>query len=562
MIERKRKQRKRKRKRKEGDACAALDIRIRWDTTARTRHARGANAPPILAGGRTPHPDKRREEPKEDTQMARKAPASHSDGSGAEVDARAHRTLRKKVRRRRDERSGGRLLHRSQESQERCGPEKEEGKDGGATQQERAEKENKKTDEYSHIPLHHPRRAPIVHPRPLPLELRPREHFPQLDVCAAAVTCSSLSSAKTRFSRAVEEAAFDPDPPPSKWPVTAKILVSVDDLRAILSEQQEPSVAANEPPAQSPRFILTRAATKKELAAPATFPSIPPDASLVTPPKSLSPQPSPARSTAPHRPAAQLRVFAEQSPAASKNAFSALADASNTEKQAAFVALKDDALAAASLDELAKAFRELTGLIRDYRKSAPTAACLDALDAFQSRLDAHHEFPREAESSESFSALLTKSLAAPLQMMTAQLQTQHQAIQSLSKSVDSVKTAHVLTKSYASATGPTPSTASAPPKPKTAPITSTPDERILLRCDGNTPPLFSLPYHVLVPKVNAFLAPLGLPKVACASRSKDGGLFLVPDSKEAVLALANAWSTWGPELFPGSRIVPPARRQN
>ncbi|KAJ7440726.1 hypothetical protein FB451DRAFT_1191376 [Mycena latifolia] len=319
----------------------------------------------------------------------------------------------------------------------------------------------------------------------------------------------------------------------------SQILVSVEDLRAILSEHQEPSVAGKEPPAQSPRFILTRAATKKDLAEPATLPSLPPDASLVTPPKSLSPQPSPARSTAPHRPAAQLRVFAEQSPAASTNAFSALADVTNV-------------LAAASLDELAKAFRELTGLIRDYRKSAPTTACLDALDAVQSRLDAHHEFPREAESSESFSALLTKSLAAPLQIMTAQLQMQHQAIQSLSKSVDSVKTAHVLAKSYASATGPAPSTTSAPPKPRTAPITSTPDERILLRCDGNTPPLFSLPYHVLVPKVNTFLAPLGLPKVACASRSKDGGLFLVPDSKEAVLTLANACSM----------VSPLRRRQN
>ncbi|KAJ7457330.1 hypothetical protein FB451DRAFT_1183233 [Mycena latifolia] len=215
------------------------------------------------------------------------------------------------------------------------------------------------------------------------------------------------------------------------------------------------------------------------------------------------------------------------------------------EKQAAFIALKDGALAATSLDELAKSFRELIGLIRDYRKSAPTAACLDALDAVQSRLDAHHEFPHEAELAESFSALLTKSLAAPLQIMSAQLQTQHQAIQSLSKSVDSVKTAHILAKSSA----PTAFSASAPQPPsksRSAPITSTPEERILLRCDGDALPLFSLPYHELVPKVNAELNCLGLPTITCASRSKDGGLFLVPDSKEAVLTLGNAWATWSP----------------
>ncbi|KAJ7480905.1 hypothetical protein FB451DRAFT_1447020, partial [Mycena latifolia] len=220
------------------------------------------------------------------------------------------------------------------------------------------------------------------------------------------------------------------------------------------------------------------------------------------------------------------------------------------EKQAAFVALKDNALAATSLDELAKSFRELIVLIRDYRKSAPTTACLDALDAVQSRLDAHHEFPHEEETADSFSALLTKSVSAPIHVLTAQLQAQHQAIQSLSKSVDSIKTAHTLSKSYASATastpGPTPSIVQPPKKPKSVPITSTPDERILLRCDGDVPPLFSLPYHELVPKINAYLAPLGLPNIVCASRSKDGGLFLVPDSKEAALHLEKAWSTWGP----------------
>ncbi|KAJ7831925.1 hypothetical protein B0H14DRAFT_2592351 [Mycena olivaceomarginata] len=30
------------------------------------------------------------------------------------------------------------------------------------------------------------------------------------------------------------------------------------------------------------------------------------------------------------------------------------------------------------------------------------------------------------------------------------------------------------------------------------------------------------------------------------------------DSKEAVIVLEKAWSSWGPSIFPGSRIVPPA----
>ncbi|KAJ7822150.1 hypothetical protein B0H13DRAFT_2376775 [Mycena leptocephala] len=225
------------------------------------------------------------------------------------------------------------------------------------------------------------------------------------------------------------------------------------------------------------------------------------------------------------------------------------------EKQSAFLTLKDSALAATSFDDLAAAFRDLVTLIRDHRKSAPTTACLDTLNAFQSRLDAHHEFPREDETADSFSALLTKSVTAPIQILTAQLQVQHQAIQSLTKSVDSTKTAHIFSKSGAPTPGPTPLLV---PKPKPVPITSTPDERILLRCDGLAPPAFSLPYHELVPKLNGVLAPLNLPVITCATRSRDGGLFLVPESKEAVRTLVDAWSTWGPSILPGARIIPPA----
>jgi hypothetical protein len=46
--------------------------------------------------------------------------------------------------------------------------------------------------------------------------------------------------------------------------------------------------------------------------------------------------------------------------------------------------------------------------------------------------------------------------------------------------------------------------------------------------------------------------------ITCATRSKDGGLFLVPESKQAVHTLVNAWSTWGPSVFPGARITSPA----
>ncbi|KAJ7828833.1 hypothetical protein B0H14DRAFT_2594414 [Mycena olivaceomarginata] len=103
---------------------------------------------------------------------------------------------------------------------------------------------------------------------------------------------------------------------------------------------------------------------------------------------------------------------------------------------------------------------------------------LEALDAFQSRFDDHHEFPCPAEATDSFSAILTKSLAAPIQIMSAQLQ-------------DSVKSACGTGKPHISA---------------------------------------------------------ALPKIVCTSRSKDGGLFLIPEFKDAVVILDKAWS----------RCIPPA----
>jgi hypothetical protein len=231
--------------------------------------------------------------------------------------------------------------------------------------------------------------------------------------------------------------------------------------------------------------------------------------------------------------------------------------AMSREKEALFVGLKERALAASSLDDLATSLCDLVRLMRDYRTSAPTVACFDALDAVQARLDNHHEFPRDAESAESFSALLTKTISAPVQIMSAQLQAQHKALQGLTKSIESVKTSHMSSGScnHAPAGQPTPM----PAKSKaTTPLTNTPDERILLRCDGDPPQLFSAPYHDLVPALNAHLTPLGLPPIVCASRSKDGGLFLVPGSKEAVVVLVKEWERWGTSVLPGTRIVPPA----
>ncbi|KAJ7872187.1 hypothetical protein B0H14DRAFT_2570438 [Mycena olivaceomarginata] len=172
------------------------------------------------------------------------------------------------------------------------------------------------------------------------------------------------------------------------------------------------------------------------------------------------------------------------------------------EKKAAFLGVKTSITAATTLDELAQSFGELVKLIHDYKKSALTAACLDTLDTMQSRLCSHHEFLHEDETSESFSALLTKSLATPIQNMTAQLQAQHHSIQSLAKSMHSVKAAHLTAKSHSAPLHTSSSsTTMPPPKPMPVPITTTPDEHILQRCDGNAPPILRSRTTSLFPRL-------------------------------------------------------------
>ncbi|KAJ7713087.1 hypothetical protein B0H14DRAFT_3523595 [Mycena olivaceomarginata] len=194
--------------------------------------------------------------------------------------------------------------------------------------------------------------------------------------------------------------------------------------------------------------------------------------------------------------------------------------------------------------------------MRDYRKSGPTAACFEALDAVHSRLEAAHEFPRDAESPESFSAILTKSMAAPIQIMTAQLQAHHKALQSLTKSVESIKAPRP--EAHAAAAAATAAQCQPrPPPPKTIPVASTPTSAS--SCAATAKP----PQSSRSPSMNLFrrsirslprsASPTSLARrvrrmVGCSLfRSRRG----CQNPRRGVAAL-------GPEVFPGARVIPPS----
>ncbi|KAJ7934582.1 hypothetical protein B0H13DRAFT_2305683 [Mycena leptocephala] len=231
-------------------------------------------------------------------------------------------------------------------------------------------------------------------------------------------------------------------------------------------------------------------------------------------------------------------------------------------KQEKYESLQDKATAAESLDDLATILRETVATMRLYSSSAPTKACLKLLDEIQERLTNHHEFPSTDSTSESFSSIVTRSVVSPVKSLAAQVESQHKAIQSLAKTVESLKNTPLLASSPSAS--PSPSYAKAAggishPKPKPPPLPNPSDERLLVRFDGPFPPSLHLPYRQILDELNAHLVPCGLPRLAYTQRYLDCGIFLVPATgKEGVTALAEQWNDWGPSVLPGGRIVPVA----
>jgi hypothetical protein len=234
------------------------------------------------------------------------------------------------------------------------------------------------------------------------------------------------------------------------------------------------------------------------------------------------------------------------------------ATTARTAKSEKYADLANQATLATSLDALAVILGETLATMRLYSSSPPTKACFSLLNDIQERLANHHEFPAADESRESFAAVVSRAVSSPVKSLTAQVESQHKAIQALSKTVESLKNAPVLSlplpgsPSYASA-----ATLPTSHKPKPPPLPNPSDERILVRFDGCAPPILLLPYPQIRAAINEVLVPLGLPSVSYTQHHSKSALFVVPDAKDGVRALTEAWTNWGPRIFPGGRIVPP-----
>ncbi|KAJ7936029.1 hypothetical protein B0H13DRAFT_2304100 [Mycena leptocephala] len=232
-----------------------------------------------------------------------------------------------------------------------------------------------------------------------------------------------------------------------------------------------------------------------------------------------------------------------------------------TAKKDKFNELRDGASSASCLDELAAVLKETVATMRLY-SGAPTKACLGLLDDIQERLASHRDFPSENETKDTFSAVLSRSVAAPVKELTAQVDAQQRAIQRLTKSVEALRNAPLLaavsptlspSPSYANAAASRPAT-----KPKPAPLPNPSDERILIRFDGPLPPIVLSPYPDILVALNAHLAPRGLPTLVYTQKQSENSLFIVPRTKADVAILSDNWESWAPGILPGGRIAPVA----
>ncbi|KAJ7126363.1 hypothetical protein C8R43DRAFT_1134954 [Mycena crocata] len=232
-------------------------------------------------------------------------------------------------------------------------------------------------------------------------------------------------------------------------------------------------------------------------------------------------------------------------------------------KREKYMALKERTEAAGSLDDLADILRETVATLKIYSGSPPTKPCLELLGHIQERLAQHHEFPAVAETAESFSTVVSRSVSAPVKALTVQVEAQQRAILSLTKTVESIKNAPVLSPPHSSPSSPSTSyanvAAAAPqPKPKPPPLPNPSDERILIRFNGPVPPILQLTYPQILAQLNAHLEALHLPTLMYTQKQSASSLFIVPKTKSDIDVLTRRWDEWGLAIFPGAHIAPAA----
>ncbi|KAJ7152595.1 hypothetical protein C8R43DRAFT_1127060 [Mycena crocata] len=228
-------------------------------------------------------------------------------------------------------------------------------------------------------------------------------------------------------------------------------------------------------------------------------------------------------------------------------------------KKERYDVLKGKAADAGGLDELARIFKETVDTMKLFSSSSPTKACFQLLDELVERLSNHHEFPSADESRESFGSILSRSVSSPVKDLSAQVEANNRVIQSLTKSLETLKNAPITppsphpsaAPSYAQKAASLPSTKTKPP-----PLPNPEDERMLVRFNGPTPSILGLTYPQILSELNAHLASLGLPPVVYTQKQSATSIFVVPKTKADLGILTKRWDMWAPGIFPGAHMAP------
>ncbi|KAJ6450734.1 hypothetical protein C8R47DRAFT_1084333 [Mycena vitilis] len=253
---------------------------------------------------------------------------------------------------------------------------------------------------------------------------------------------------------------------------------------------------------------------------------IPENARVVSSPKN-SQQPTPRTTPSPHRPGPQIRVLvdskttsaakaavsttppevtpvpgtprastrsggrgmrggAHQALNASGKAKPAGKRPRDTAKKERLERLGDQVVETVNFDGLAGVLRETIDVFRAHNASL-TRAGYRVLEEIHQRLVDHHELSSASDDSTTFSSVVTRAVVTPIKALAASVEAHQRAIQSLTKSVESLKNAPLASLSTSpSATSYTKAVASPPPpRQKEPPLPRGPSQRILVRFNGH-----------------------------------------------------------------------------
>ncbi|KAJ7720159.1 hypothetical protein B0H16DRAFT_1738941 [Mycena metata] len=313
---------------------------------------------------------------------------------------------------------------------------------------------------------------------------------------------------------------------------------SIDDTAASRQAHTRNGNTVGASTCEKEASTTARVATRSETRA---VPPLPDNAHVLHAPRSgLTSQP--ATPPSPYRPGPQILVNGSSDDSFVSSASATPLTSSPKKKKGK----TEDEDQINTLDGLTTLLGEVVTTMKVY-SGTPIVACFDALEAIATRLANHQTFPQAGDEREALGAVVSRTVSALVKELSLKKAPQ---LANPSPPASSPSSPSLYARAVNNA---------ASFKTRNPPRDLS-DERILVRFDGEVPPLLSQAYPIILRELNAKLAVFSLPELVGTQKHGEKAIFLVPASgeKEDCALLSSRWGEWGPSVLPGGRLVPPA----